>query len=197
MNGKSGLAFLSGPGHTPGTGESREPVAVISRRRACAVLGIGERWLRVLIQQGRLVLLGSGQGRQITVSSVEAELSKRKTAHATRVARETTRKSGIPVVTVPLFFTCPIDTVGNDDQTGIVSTRSLEDVQDFGNLLSVASSAASIGISPRALTKMIDDGQLPAVRVGNRFRVSSSVLRAFMRGELRPVPRPQMTGGAR
>lgn len=176
------------------TGESCAPATAISRRRACAALGIGERWLRVLIQQGRLVLLGSGQGRQILVSSVEAELSKRKAAHATRVARKTTRKSRIPVVTVPLFFTRAIDTINDHGQTGIVSTRSLEDVQDFGNLLSVANSAASIGISPRALTKMIDDGQLPAVRVGNRFRVSSSVLRAFMRGEIRPVPRPQLTG---
>jgi excisionase family DNA binding protein len=148
----------------------------VSRRHACARLQIGERRLRVLIQAGRLDVIGKGHDRGITVASLEKEALRKRNPALSEA------KSGILQDSVPLFFAEPIDIEGDRPQDGNMYTV---DPETIGELLPIARAAAVMGLSDRVLNKLIDTGKIPVVIIGTRRRVNSEVLKAWARGEVK------------
>ena len=49
-------------------------------------------------------------------------------------------------------------------------------------LLTISAAAHSLNISEKTIRRRIDDGQLPAHRIGNRIRIDQDELRRFLVG---------------
>jgi hypothetical protein len=70
------------------------PLDSVSPARACAILGVGPRWLRELVRTKHLETAGAGQGKRITVDSLAVELGRRKAEVDFRISALNAFRSG-------------------------------------------------------------------------------------------------------
>jgi len=161
-----------------------------SKARCCGILQIGARQLRSLIQEGRLVAIGTGHARRITRASLDAEIiARRKKFGSPQI------KSGNPPVeaairdnALPNFSRTHVEIPADPPQTKTMHRAlqhiATDHVEEIGELLSLARAAAAVGLSDRAMAELIEHGRLPSVLIGGRRRVNREILRRWAHGEL-------------
>ncbi len=50
--------------------------------------------------------------------------------------------------------------------------------------LSISKAAEFVGVDPRTLTRSLDEGSIPSIRIGNRRLIPTEGLRRFLAGDL-------------
>jgi Phage integrase family len=140
----------------------------ISRRRACQMLGIGDRRLRQLVRSGRLETIGRGHRKAITLATFKRELARRG------------RKNGNQPCRLPLFGANTGEPARPSAHLPDVTLTLLPDPDEF-ELMSLSRAAAGMGISSRRLRGLVDAGEIPTVAVGARRLISTASLRVDTR----------------
>lgn len=156
-------------------------VELVSRQHACGELSIGARRLRQLIDAGRIGVVDG----MITTGSLHRELVLRKKAATAQ--RQWKGKSGNRTEQAQLLKKgeqMHVDKKTISGQHGRVSvTPFSERTRPGAELLPLSRAANMAGVSEKILKREIDLGRLPAIRLGERWRVNSEVLREWARGE--------------
>jgi excisionase family DNA binding protein len=158
----------------PTVGES-----AVSVRVACERLSVGPRRIRQLIDVSRLVSIGSGLGRKVTLGSLESEIAKRKVEIETEIhvkqtnSSEHLRKPSLCETTNSGENICVVTPLST------ASNRASGAGSPIGELVPIARAARLVGLSTALMARVIRDGSVPSVQVGTRRRVNVDALRRW------------------
>lgn len=172
---------------TPNLAPQPEEKELFSRQHACSELGIGARRLRQLVDAGRIGEVGC----MVTCGSLRREVAFRKKAAITQ--RQWNGKSGNRTERAKslrngeqMHMDKRIISGQHDHVIGIVSPSN-EPTRPGAELMPLSRAAVMAGVSERILKREIDLGRLPAIKLGERWRINSEVLRQWARGEFHGV----------
>jgi excisionase family DNA binding protein len=69
-----------------------------------------------------------------------------------------------------------------------ISDKVATPAEVYGSYLSAETVATALGVSPRTIHRLVDAGELPALRVGRQRRIAQGDLEAFVERHQEPAP---------
>jgi len=149
-------------------------------------LGIAERRIYQLVAARRLVSIGSGHLRKITMESLEKECSRRNPALANAKHKQPSEiVTNHDISDSELHKSSLYEKTNSPDNICVVpvstpaSSRANGAGSPIGELVPIARAARLVGLSNALMARVIRDGSVPSVQVGTRRRVNVDALRRW------------------